>query len=153
MNKFKTIKVTLKEKDGNLKDEKLVFKPITVEGGGKIVCDDCYYSKICRYIPDPRYIDNKDYCFTDYCSDLSVDNSGNSTDLCNMVPVEGELERLFADKNIFENIENNNPLYRLSELIDKACPSMCELYDKDHSNCSLNNKLCIFRELFINKSK
>lgn len=154
MTKFKTVKVSLKEVDGKVRTKSIVFKPVEMEEGGKIVCDKCYYSNICRYIPDPRNIGNKDYCFTDYCSDLSVDNSGNSTDLCNMIPLEGELEKLFTDKSIFENIVSKDPIYRLSDLINKACPGMCEYYTEDHSNCSLNNKLCIFRELFIkNKDK
>ena len=150
MKKFKTIKVTFEEENGKSRTESIVFKPVEIDTSRCIVCDKCYYTKLCRYLPDPRYMNNKDYCFTDYCSDLSVDNNGSNTELCNMIPLEGELERVFKDKNIFKNIIDSDPLYKLSELIDKACPGMCEFYNKDHSGCSVDNKLCIFRELFIN---
>ncbi len=41
----------------------------------------------------------------------------------------------------------------LDEVIDKCCPDICEYYNKEHSECTLENKMCILRGLFVGPVK
>lgn len=149
MDKLKRVKVSTP--DGV---KYVMFRPVTELPTDRLICDDyCPYEKICGKLPDPRDPGNKELCFTDFCNTLG-EGDDEDEKLVGMVPVEGELENLFKDNPNFlkELIEKENPVYKLSSIIDKCCPGMCEYYSSNYEYCTLKNKMCILRGLLVGES-
>jgi hypothetical protein len=41
----------------------------------------------------------------------------------------------------------------LNDFIDNVCPGFCSNYNKEHSNCNLENDFCICKDLFVKTIK
>lgn len=149
MDKIKRVKVLTPSGD-----KFIIYRPLEEIPTDKLICDEnCPYGKSCGKLPDPRDPDNEELSFTDFCNSLG-ENEGDSESLVSMVPAEGELENLFKDReDILQIILENNPVYSLTNIIDSCCPDMCESYDKSHSYCTLENKMCILRPLLCGAAK
>lgn len=130
----------------------IMYRPIGEIPTDSLICDTkCPYGEVCGKLPDPRFPDDKSYCYIDFCQSLGEGEDKKSSDLSSMVPAEGELENLFKDnKPILKTILDTDPIVRLKKVVDCCCPEMCDLYKKDHSECSLENRMCFFRPYFIN---
>lgn len=150
MKKPKTVKIPMA--DGS--NKQVILRPIEEIPTSHLICDkECPYGKCCAFIPDPRDPNNTELSFTDFCNDLGS-NEGDDPELSSMVPKEGTVEELFKDQpNILQKIIGDKKLVYLNEVIDKCCPDICEYYNKDHSNCTLENKMCILRGLFVGPEK
>ena len=150
MKKLKTVKIPMS--DGS---EKVVaYRPIEKIPTSHLICDkECPYGKCCSFMPDPRDPGNQELSFTDFCNDLG--GSGEEDDaLSSMVPKEGTLEEVFKDQpDVLQKIIASRKLVYLDEVIDKCCPDICEYYNKVHSECSLENKMCFLRGLFVGPVK
>ena len=149
MKKLKTVKVPTSNGE-----KVVVFRPIEDIPTSHLICDkECPYGKCCSFIPDPRDPGNEELSFIDFCNDLGA-NEGEDSDLTSMVPKEGTLEEIFKDQpDILQKIAGNKKLVYLDEVIDKCCPDICEYYNKEHSECTLENKMCILRGLFVGPVK
>lgn len=149
MDKLKRIKVMTP------KGEKfIVYRPIDEIPTDGIICDvKCPYGEICGKLPDPRNPEDKDLCFIDFCNTLGEDE-GDDEKISTMVPNDGEMENLFKDeKDILQFIIESNPVYKLSDIIDSCCPNICEYYNPDHTDCNIENKMCLIRGLFFKRKK
>lgn len=149
MNKLKRVKVSTP--DG---DKYIMFRPVIELPSDKLICvSDCPYGEICGKLPDPRDPQNKELCFADFCNSLG-EGEGEDEELVGFVPVDGELEKVFLfDKDILKvMIKDENPMYRLSDIINKCCPGVCDLYSPDYEHCTIKNKMCLLRGLFIKES-
>lgn len=136
----------------------LMYRPISDIPKDCIICDsDCPYGKVCGELPDPRNPEDKDSCFTDFCNEIGENNEKNgeeSIEMSTYIPCDGELENFFSDKeNVLQIIIGKDPVFKLTDIIDSCCPSMCDYYDKSHQDCTFENKMCIFRPLFLGTNK
>ena len=108
------------------------------------------YDNECTY--DQYYVvcNNED----DECNGYHAEGEGEDEELVGFVPVDGELEKVFLfDKDILKvMIKDENPMYRLSDIINKCCPGVCDLYSPDYEHCTIKNKMCLLRGLFIKES-
>lgn len=115
------------------------------------VCLSCRYHHICDKIEDPRYPNNPDFRFIDLCGDIGdiiKENNGEEDEngISNyLIPVEGTIEN---NINLFQELIKENPLIKLSNIIDSICPNWCSDYDPEHSKCNSKNNLCIMHDLF-----
>lgn len=143
MDKLKTVKL-----DVNGKTRKLVFKKINDPEGGKETCSSvCSYYKTCRFMKDPRNLNDPLGSFTDFCGD-AVDEKGE--DLDTWIPVPGTIEENLGDVNdVFQNIIEKSPCVTINRVIEVSCKDFCDKYTEDHKNCNCNNSLCIIKKLFI----
>lgn len=149
MEKLKRVKIMTPEGE-----KYITYRPVENINVDQLLCDsECQYGKVCGKIPDPRKPENEEYCFTDFCNSLG-EGDGESDKLTLMVPMEGELENIFKDrKDILQIIVGKDPIIKLSEAIEKCCPGMCDMYNSEHTECKLDNRMCIFRNLFLRKTK
>lgn len=157
MEKQKRVKI--ETEDGT---KYITYRPVESIPEKNTICNVyCRYSKICGRIPDPRNMDDEDSSYLEFCNSLG-DNLGVEEDektnnkgtecLSAMIPIEGSLEELYKDrKDILQIIIGKDPIYKLSDIIDNCCPGICEFYSADHSDCSIDNGMCILRGLLLNK--
>lgn len=113
----------------------------------------CPYGSICGKLKDPRD-PNNGKTLTDWCNEISFtdDSLENTNDYAIMHPMEGEIERLYDEESSpFKQLLQLNPVVNLNTFIDNVCPGFCDKYNKDHSNCGLDNDFCICRGLFVRK--
>lgn len=133
----------------------LVFRPVNKAVDG-IICDTvCPYGDLCSKIIDPRNPDNPKLKFTDFCGDLGEDSENEENDLTEYIPVEGTIEEnLYDFPDIFQTLIKNDPVVKVSDIIEKFCKDWCDSYDEEHTGCVSKNKLCMLHNLFKNnKSK
>ncbi len=133
-------------------ERRLTFKKYDItDSQGKMMCTACCpYKDICERIPDPRNPEDKSLSFIDYCSSL---NESDDEEYLNCVPVEGTIEKELRDiiPDIYQQIIKEENLVPVNKVIDSVCSGWCDLYSKDHTNCTSNNKLCILNSLFPGK--
>lgn len=129
----------------------LEYRPVTkaIEG---IICDtECPYGKICGKIRDPRDPDNPKLRFTNFCGDLGEDAEDEENDMSEYVPVEGTIEKgLYDFPDIFQTLIKDDPVVKISDIIEKFCKDWCDSYNEEHTNCNSKNKLCMLHNLFMN---
>lgn len=118
---------------------------------GELFCDSIcpYGANVCTRLPDPRYPENSDLCFCDFCDSLGETDASCSS----MVPLDGEIERVFPDfPDIIKILGEEDPLIKVGEVIDSVCAGGCDLYNKDHSGCTAENSLCILKQILKDKN-
>ena len=136
-------------------ERSMMMRPVLEElEEGEVFCDSIcpYGEKICSRLPDPEFPDKPTERFCDFCTRLG---EIEGQEFCNnMVPVEGEIERVFPDfPDIIKVLEEENPLVKISDVIDEVCKGGCDMYSPDHSNCSSKNQLCILKGLLRSKKR
>ena len=146
MKKLKSIKVSMS--DGT--EKVIVYRPIEEIPTSHLICDkECPYGKCCSELPDPRNMEDEELSFTDFCNDLGAED-GSDSELTSMVPKDGSLEELFRGyPNVLQKIIGKKKLVYLNDVIDKCCPDICDYYNKEHTDCTLENKMCFLRGLFV----
>lgn len=155
-NKIEKVKVQLDDHTTRWLE---FFKPNAAEvdenNNLELLCRyGCSYYKICPLLRDPMHLDDKEYCFIDFCQSLGVDSEGNRTDFADMCPVEGTIETNLGDiDDIFQDIIDRDPLVKVSDIIEKVCKGEdSELnfscYNEGHTNCKYTNDMCILKSLF-----
>ena len=94
-------------------------------------------------------MEDEELSFTDFCNDLGAED-GSDSELTSMVPKDGSLEELFRGyPNVLQKIIGKKKLVYLNDVIDKCCPDICDYYNKEHTDCTLENKMCFLRGLFV----
>ena len=123
------------------------------ETDGKIPCTNiCPYKDICEEIPHPEYPNDPAFEFTDFCGNVSV---GEETDKSlDLIPVKGTVESNLKDlipQDVFQRIIEKGRLVPVKDFIDNACSEWCDYYNKDYSNCTMNNASCMLQNLFMKR--
>ena len=142
-------------------DKVITMVPFTIDRTKNLVdvlcTSSCPYSKVCGKIRHPEKLGDEKLTLTDWCLDRSfVGEKENKelSDLSNYYPQEGEIEKLYPEgHDSLKQLIGQRQLINISEFIDKVCPGFCDKYNKDHSNCSFNNPICICKELFIGREE
>lgn len=113
----------------------------------------CPYGSICDKLRDPRCPSDDRKTLNDWCNDISMDGKKiEATDLAMYCPAEGSIEQLYEDDDdSMKQLLRLNPSVKLSTLIDTVCCDFCDMYNKEHSNCTYSNEMCICRGLFSKK--
>ena len=117
----------------------------------------CPYCRICTLLRDPRDPENPNLSLNDWCNDLGFvkdEEKGiiETTEFVSMMPAEGSIERLYPeDSDSFKQLLSANPSISLKTLIDDTCPGFCGMYNKEHSNCTLDNEFCVFRNVLTKR--
>ena len=139
----------------------LLYKPVNDIPTENVICETaCPYGKLCEKLEDPRHPEDPNFRFTDFCGELGIkdiDDGVNSEEndeeisLIEMVPVEGTIEKNLSDfPDIYQQLIAKDPVVKLSEIIEKFCSNWCDSYNKEHTNCKYENKLCMMHDLFKN---
>ena len=110
----------------------------------------CPYGSICDKLRDPRCPENPKQTLNDWCNDVSMDKEKvAATELAMYCPAEGSIEQLYeGDSDAMKQLLNLNPSVKLNTLIDTVCCGFCDMYNKEHTNCTFSNEMCICRGLF-----
>lgn len=150
--KFKRVKVNTPKGERTL-----LFRPVNnLPPTEDVICESaCPYGGVCDKLIDPRYPEDPNFKFTDFCGELeiSADCSGGEdhNPFADMVPVEGTIEKNLSDfPDIFQTLIKEDPVVKVSEIIEKFCSNWCDNYNKEHTNCKYENKLCMMHDLFKN---
>ena len=112
----------------------------------------CPYVSVCDKLADPRNPEDKNKRLIDWCNESSFTDSTmtTTTDIAMMHPMAGEVEKLYEeDSEPFKQLTEQNPMIRLNDFIDTVCPGFCAHYNKDHTECRLDNDFCICKDLFM----
>lgn len=120
---------------------------IKLNRGRDDLCNKCCpYGSLNNNYPSPECPENKDVGLCDWCSSLPLR-------FAEYVPKEGEIERILGDKfDLVKRTIDLNSVIRVSDFVDSVCVGFCDLYTKDHSNCSSKNNLCILKDLLREKN-
>ena len=126
----------------------ITYKPVPGVKADELVCETrCPYGKICDKLRDPRHPEDKNLCFMDFCGEFG---SESPKGLSEMIPKEGSLEEVFSDfEDIFQTLIKENPMVRLSDIIEKVCSGWCDDHNEEHTNCVASNKSCLLHDLFL----
>ena len=96
---------------------------------------------------------HKEQEFTDFCGNVSV---GEDTDKSlDLIPVKGTVESNLKDLipvDVFQKIIEKGRLIPVKDFIDSACSEWCDYYNKDYSNCTMNNASCMLQNLFMKRN-
>lgn len=129
----------------------LVFRPVS-KNLEDLACDSIcpIGASKCMRLKDPTDPTNPERCFMDFCGGLGAGGSEvdeETRELKYYIPEKGTVEENLHDvDNFFEVLIKDNGYIRVHDLIDKACQD-CPMYDKDHSQCSPENSLCLLQEV------
>ena len=165
-NKIKVLKIK-NVKVQTPQGEKIVSMiPVTIDTSPEApnitdtLCGSCCsYGRICTLLRDPRDPENPSRCLNDWCNDIGFEKNEEkktveTTEFASMVPAEGSIEGLYPeDSDSFKQLMKENPLIKLTTLIDSTCPGFCSMYNKEHSNCTLGNDFCIFKDVLTKKTE
>lgn len=116
----------------------------------------CPYVSVCEKLADPRDPSDKTKRLIDWCNESSFTDSTMTVtnDIAMMHPMAGEIEKLYdPGSEPFRQLTESNPLVPLNDFIDNVCPGFCSNYNKEHSNCNLENDFCICKDLFVKTIK
>lgn len=123
-----------------------------VELNDTLCASCCPYVSVCEKLADPRNPEDKNMRLIDWCNESSFSDSTmtTTTDIAMMHPMKGEIEKLYdEDSEPFKQLTEQNPMVHLNDFIDSVCPGFCDSYNKEHTNCKLENDFCICKDLFI----
>ena len=155
--KNKTVTVTFNGKNYTFR-----FKPMSESGMAPedLLCEKvCPLNEVCNRLKDPRNLEDETATFNDFClavggdPDKSAEEILNDESTENLMPVIEDVLNYLEDqdKDLYREIINANPYVRLSDVIDSVCGPDgydCSMYNKDHSNCTRTNGLCILKRIF-----
>lgn len=120
-----------------------------------LVCRECSYNKVCKFIRDPRDPENKEKTFIDFCSSIQED------DMENLPPEEDSISTYFPERgaiedalgkdfpDILKTVIDENPRVYVEDVIEEVCKGWCDDYTPERTNCNCNNMSCILRSLFL----
>lgn len=125
----------------------------------EIICHSCPLDGVCSKLKDPRNLNDTISTFADFCFSMgeSVDKSVteivNDESLDGYIPVVEDVLKYMENINndVFQEIIKKDPYIKVNELIDKVCGEGgfdCPYYNKDHSNCTAKNGMCILKNIF-----
>ena len=128
------------------------------ENPEQIYCTSCPLLNFCDLISYPNDPDDQQKTFQDFCietGDQTPENIFNDGGFENLVPEISDVLRFANDfnQNIYKQILQKDKYVRLGDVIDSFCGPdgyTCPVYNKDHTNCSSENGLCVLRKLFPN---
>lgn len=154
-NKNKKVEVVINEKTYSFK-----FLPVydDKENPEQIFCTSCPLCDFCDLISDPKNPDNKERSFQDFCietGDQTPEDMFSEGKFENLVPEISDVLKFANDfnQNIYKQMLQKDRYVRLGDVIDSFCGPdgyTCPVYNKDHTNCSSENGLCVLRKLFSN---
>ena len=111
-------------------------------------CDAiCPYAEMCEIIKDPRCPENPDRGFMDFCGELNEREDEKYLDL---IPVKNTIEENLKDVigDTYQALIKKGKLVCINDVIDELCPGWCGNYNKEHSQCTSENKSCLLAGLF-----
>lgn len=122
----------------------------------ELFCNTCPLHGFCNLIPDPRDPENKEVTFMDFCGatgDQSISETLSSDKYENLLPVVSDVIEYtkVLGSDVYQKIIEKDPYVKLSEVIDCMCGEggyPCPMYNKEHSNCSSSNLVCVLKNLF-----
>lgn len=119
-----------------------------------MICEtECPYYRCCRLFPNPEDPnDFKNSRFANFCVRLAdrIEEGEDYRDIRNYHPQAGTIENELGDifPRILEVIQEENPIVRVSDVIDSVCKFQCDMWDEKHSQCGEGNAMCLLSDLF-----
>jgi hypothetical protein len=104
-----------------------------------------YGEKACEAMRNPMAPDDKDQNFMDFC----VNVEELDKDLMGWIPIEGTVEENVPDLigDYFDTLREDGGYVKLNDVIDGICSDACPLYNKEHSDCTTTNEICMIHNL------
>lgn len=135
-------------------------KPINESSINESLCNICSYgTSICDNLSCPIDPNDENIRFSDFCTGLGSgeilksDGTEETMDLSNYYPEEGTIEKELGDIIDINGCSIKfGRQVKITEVIDCICPGGCDLYNKEHSQCTSSNHICILRDLLKTRS-